>query len=222
MSTNQEVPTLEQTLEKTGFGHMINENKKLILVLGAIVIAMILAYSVFVQVSATKAQEKLDEIYVVESSVFSTYLEGKSDMTAFKAGLAGITDDYIASPVLVPPFLAAINKLEDENGIDEAVMMSVEKWLGKLHKTDYLYLFMALRVSALYEDQGDSKKAISLLEGLSAQKSDLLKDKVSYELGRLYLSEGNKADAQSKFDAVLKDYPDSEYAKLAKMYMGGL
>ena len=71
MSTNQEAPSVEETLNKTDLGQVINDNKKPILIIGVIILVLIAAYSVMLQVQKSSRMEELDKAFKVEDSLFN-------------------------------------------------------------------------------------------------------------------------------------------------------
>ena len=226
MATNQEAEsiekTLEATLERTDFGHIINENKKPILIIGGIILLLIAGYSIMETVQSNKRSEKLDSLFKVEDTVFNAYNDGKIDDNAFKTAFAGISNEFQAEPNLVPPMLKSINKLETNKALDPATLDKVKAWLGKMDKKNYLYLFAAIRVAAIYEDHNQVNESISLLEGLIANKADFMLDKIHFDLGRFYKENGDKEKAKSHFNSVVALEQESEFKSIAKIYLGEL
>lgn len=222
MATNQEVQTLEETLEKTDLGHVINENKTIIMILGAILVVGIIAFSIFDQMQSKSNLEKMDRIFKVESTVFKPFIDGKTTAEDFKAALGKINNELKAEANLIPVFIESINKLDQAGKADKEVLAVTTEWLGKLSKSNHLYTFMALRLAALNEDAKNTDEAIKTLELLVSNKDDLLKDKIHFDLGRLYLQKGDSKTAKERFDFIFKNHKDSQYAKLAKLYMSGI
>jgi predicted negative regulator of RcsB-dependent stress response len=226
MAANQEAETIEKaletTLEKTDFGHIINENKRPILIVGAIILLLIIGYSVMETVQSNKRSEKLDSIFKVEQSVFNAYLDGKSDDNAFKTAFASISNEFQAEPNLVPPMMKAINKLEANKALDQSTLDKVTTWLSKMDKKNYLYLFTALRVAAIYEDHNQINKSIALLDGLIKNNTDFMLDRIHFDLGRFYLATGEKDKAKNHFNSVISLEQESEFKSVAKIYLSEL
>ena len=222
MTTNQETQTLEETLDKTDLGHVINENKKPILIAGAIIVIAIIAYSIMNQIAAKGKYEKLDRVFSVEQSVFNTFMEDKTKATAFKIALSKINNELVADPNLIPVFMSAINKLDQAGEVDLNTIAIADKWMQKLNKSNALFLFFAMRIAALKEDAKQTKEAIAILESLVGHKTNLLKDKIHFDLGRMYLASGDKTTANERFKFLFDNHKDSQFAKLAKLYLNGL
>ena len=219
---NQEAPSLEETLNKTDFGQMINENKVLIMIIGAVIVAIILGYSIFSHQSNEKRLEVLDEIYTLESKVFTPFLEDKIKSDEFISKLSGIDKVYIGEANLVPQFILALNKMDLASGLNQEVLGIAKNWLKNINKSNSLYLFLSLRVSAIQEDLGMKKEAIATLEGLVANKTGILKDKIHYDLTRLYYSEGDLVKAQERLKYIEDNYKDSQFIKLGKIILSGV
>lgn len=226
MATNQKAETiektLEKTLEKTDFGHIINENKRIILIVGVIVLVLIIGYSVMETVQSNKRSERLDSLFKVEQTVFTDYIDGKSDDKTFKTAFLAISNEFQAEPNLVPSMVKAINKLEKNKALDQRTLDKVKAWLTKMDKKNYLYLFTAVRVAAIYEDHGQVNESISLLEGLVANKADFMLDRIYFDLGRFYMSTGDKSKAIENFNKVIGLKEESEFKNIAKIYLGEL
>lgn len=75
---------------------------------------------------------------------------------------------------------------------------------------------LGFHLAAAYEDLGQYSKAISELMELVPQGA--LKDKIYFDLGRYYRLAGNESKAEQSFDYVIREYADSQYAKLAETY----
>lgn len=222
MATNQEVQTLEETLNKTDLGHVINENKRPILIAAAIVVLAIVAYSIFNYSKSQARLANLDLAFEVEQSVFSAYLEDKIKEEEFITKLQTLDKKLIGHANLVPSLIASINKVAAK----DKIISLAENWLKNIKKSNFLHLFLSLRLAALYEDQENYDMAITTLENEVGSPSKFLKDKIHFDLGRLYLKKGDRKTAQDRFNILLVedeknsfDQAPSDYAKLAKIYL---
>lgn len=224
MATNQDAQTLEETLDKTDLGHIINENRKLILTLSFIVIIGIVAYSIQGHLSNEKKLVQLDKAFEVENTIFTPFISDKTKGEDFIKELEKVEMDLVGNPNLVPVLIEAINKLDEQNLVNEKVISLAQKWQKHLSKSHYLNLFLSVRLAGLYEDANKLDEAIATLENLIAFKSNIMKEKIYFDLGRLYLKKGDKQKAQERFDYILKNEKlnNSEYAKLIKLYLGEL
>lgn len=218
-SKQQEAPSVEETLEKTEFGHIINENKKPILIIGAIVLVLILAYAVMVQVKESKQFEELDKVFKVESSLFSPYLEGSEKADQFKTKLLKMENEFQAHASLTPPFLAGLNKLQEDKALNKETVDFAKKWISKMDQKSTLYVLSGVRVAAILEDQGRENESIEILSGMIANNVDFLTDKIHFDLGRMMMKAGQKEEAKKHLQKVVDAETPSEYKTMAKIYL---
>lgn len=222
MSTNQNAPSVEETLAKTDLGSTISEYKRPILISAAVILVLIVTYSVTRQVQQNKTQERLDQIFKVETEVFTPFLAKDSKLSAqdFKKSLLAISNEHQGHPQLIPSLLEALNKLEETNALDAETVSFAIKWMDRLDKKGNLHLLMALRISALLEDRGEQDQAIKILEGIMANKVEFLKTRVQFDLGRMYKNAGDKTRAKELLEKVASE--ESEYQGIAKLYLSEL
>lgn len=221
MATQQEMQSIEKEMEKTDFGHIINENKHFIIIAGAVIIALIAGYSGFSSMQKSKSDKSLNQAFTAKTIVFTPYIESKVTADIFLKNLGSIQNEIIASPSLFPALFLAVDKLTADGKAKEAAA-ALGLWAGKLSKTSPLYFYSMIKLAPIYEDLGNLQMAISTLEDILGQNSKLLRDKLSLDLGRMYLDADKKAKAKEKFDYVVSTYPNTQYSKLAKLYLGKL
>ena len=227
MSTNQEMPSVEETLNKTDLGHIINENKRPIMIVFGITLALILGYSVMTSVQESNHKEKLDKVFTIEQTVFTTFLGLKDEelkaekIDSFKTALQGISNEYLAHPSLTPPFIEALNKLDGAKALDDSILKMAQTWIGKMDKRAHIYTISAIRVAGLLEDRNKADESIVLLEGILANKSDFLVDRVNFDLGRIFYKKGNKEKATEYLTKVMET-EQSEFKTIAKIYLSEL
>ena len=225
MATNQEAQTLEETLNKTDLGHVINENKNAIMIAALVVVLGIIGYSTMNYFQSEGRLVMLDMTYDVEKDVFDAYITDKVKAEDFVKTLPNLDPAVVGHPNLVPAFIESINKLSQENKMDKVLIDTVVNWQSKVSKSNMLYLFLTVRLASLYEDDNQLDSAIKTLESLVSRKSSVLKDKIHFDLGRLYLKKGDKATATERFSTLLVETEGkrkSEYSVLAKIYMNDL
>jgi hypothetical protein len=222
MTTQQETQTLEQTLEKTDFGHWVNERKKSIMVIGAVILVTIISYSVVNHMNTSKKADLLNKIHEIKTVTFTPYIEGKQDAATLLTNIGKVQNEFISNIGLIPSFLEALNTMSTKAELTAEHMAVASTWLSKMNKEADDYLFFGVRVAALYEDLLNVDASLALLTNLASRNSDLLKDQVYFNLGRLNITKGNIDSAKANFDIVISKYPSSDFASLAKIYKGRL
>lgn len=222
MATQEQAQTLDETLNKTDFGQVVNENKKPIIVIGILILVGAIAYSFISHNSNANRKDNLAQVYKINTTAFDAYVSGNIDSSILMKKIKEISPELVAHPNLMPNFLAALNKLETEKQISDEYVAIAMDWVNRIPKASFLYLLSALRVSAIAEDAGKRAVAIELLEKAIVKKDGLLQDKVRFELGRMYKESGDDVKAKENFDVLVNEYPNSEFATYAKYYLGGL
>ena len=221
MATQQDMQSIEKEMEKTDFGHLVNTNKKSILIGGALIIVMILGYSGFTAMQKSGVEKSQNQAFLTKKLVFTPYIESKIKADAFIVNLKSIQKDIVANHSLFPTLFLAVDKLTaDGKGAEATEALAL--WAGKLSKSAPLYFYSMVKLAPMYEDLGNNKMAIETLENILGQNLDLMRDKLSLDLGRMYLSAGQKEKAKDKFNFVIGKYPNTEFSKLAKLYLGKL
>lgn len=222
MATNQETQTLEETLNKTDLGHVINENKKAVGIASLIIILTIIGYVVFSQVQDNQQKELLAKAYQLNESLFLKFSEGKLTADEFKTQLKSVSNELYTLGNLYPGLLGGLKKLQQENALDQATMDQANVWLETLDKRGNLYLISGLAMASIWEDFGNPEKALSLYSELSKRPDDLMKDQIFFHMGRLTLEAGDKAMGEKYFQYIFDEFADTQYAKLAKIYLAGI
>lgn len=219
MSSKQEAPSVEETLKKTDLGQVINENKKPILIIGAIILALILAYSVMVQVNQSKAIENLDKAFKAESTLFDKYLEGTEKADAFNTKLLAVDTKYYGNPSLTPPFLSSLNKLIEDKAMTKEVVDLSKIWISKMDQKGNLYVLSGLRVAAILEDRDRASEGIEILQGMVGNNIEFLSDKINFDLGRMLKDAGQNDKAREYLQKVVDSKTPSEFKSMAKIFL---
>lgn len=226
MTTNQEAQsmeeTLDSTLEKTDLGHIINENKKAVLAAAAVIIIALLGYVVVSKIQASKHQEMLAQAYQVETSVFEPYLTDKIKADEFVTKLNSLDPVVFEDVSIYASLLAGLEKLHTDGKLTTDLMDKAQTWLDKQDKRSDVYLLAGLGYAALWEDLGNNDKALAIYENLIKRSNTLLKDKIFFNAGRMYMKKGDKENATKHFEYLFKEHKDSYYAKMARLYLSEL
>lgn len=219
MTTKQEAQTLEETLNKTDFGHVINENKKGIIITATLIVVAIIIYSVINELSKSQRMDQLNRTFSVEMSIFKPYESGKIKAGDFITSLKGLNNELVGDIALIPSLLSSANKLYTDKAISPEFVKIFENWASQTDKSSYAYVFVALRLSSLYENTGAFPKAVETLEGLKNTKYTAFQEKVQFDLGRMYLLTNQQDKAKASFDYVIEHFKDGEFAKLSNLYL---
>lgn len=215
----QSTEEISQTLNKTDFGHMIYENRK---ILFGILIATLLGvtgYLIWKQTQESAAVTTSEEVFKFQSTTWTEAKAGKTAPADLVKSFNGLSQDVQQAPVMMPIVLEMGQFLHDKGALAEA-----DSILAKASETNHVLgqFFVGMQRIVVLEKLGKTDEAISVLEKMSSTKDIPMPQKVALELGRLYLLKGEKGKAQTQFQNVVSQYPNDEYAKIAKLYLGQL
>lgn len=219
--TPEETQTLEQTLEKTDFGHVINENKKGILIAAGVIIALIIGYSIWSHQANKSYENNLAQVYTFRVNTVDKYVDGKMEEAEFLKKMSSLPANLKGQATLIPSLFKAIDKLVKDGKKAEALGI-LESWSDQFNKGSYTFYFVAMKLAPMYENAGKLDKAIALTQKLVGSQINVAKALNYLNLGRLYLAKGDNAKAKENFDYILQNFDKSESAKLAKLYLRDL
>ena len=219
MSDATQTQTLEQTLNKTDFGHMLFENRKIFF---GLILAVLVAVTGFVLWKQTKHSSALDnsvKVFEFQSGIWSDVKANKAGAPELVKAFEGLDQDVRNAPVMLPVVMEMSKFLYEKGNFAEAeAILSKTSQIGHPVGT----FFISMQRAVVLEKLGKLDEAIAVLEPLAQGKEALMPAKTSLELGRLYFAKGDKAKAQTQFDYVINTFPNDEQAKLAKLYLSQL
>lgn len=220
MSEATQTPSLEQTLNKTDFGHTIYEYRKMLLALIVIIFVGVVGWVLWRNSQESAAMNNSEVVYEFQAGVWSEAKEGKVTPADLAKSFGALSGKVQTAPIMVPVVLEMSKFLYDKNSFEEAEMI-LSKVDGSLSHP-VTASFVAMQRAVVLEKLGNVDGAITSLEGISKQKDVLLPAKLSVELGRLYLKKGEKGKAQTQFENVVNTYPNDDQARVAKLYLAQL
>lgn len=210
--------TLQQTLDKTDFGHWMYEHRKSFI--AAVIVAFVGASGLllFKQMQHKKAQEASAGVHQFEMAVAAELRAGKVTPAEFDAKYKALPAELKASPSMLPVALQTATYLDGkgESVMAEGVLKDVVTAIGAKSP---LYVLVAHSYAALAEKNGKADEAIKTLEAYIAEGHKVMLTKAYLDLGRLYLAKNDSAKAKANFDYIIANQPNDELAKMARMYL---
>lgn len=214
--TSSNTPTLEQTLNRTDFGHFMFENRKTFFGALLAVVICVLAFIGWKQMQEASALERSVKVFEFHTRTWEEAKAGKMTPQELVQKYTALPSDVHSSPVMVPVALEIGKFLFDKGAYAEAdtVLTKVDVSKNALGK-----FFVGMQRYVVLEKLGKTDEAITTLEEVLKQEGGFMNALVATELGRLYLAKGEKGKAQTQFDYVVSTFPNDEHAKLAKLYL---
>lgn len=218
MSEATQTQTLEQTLNRTDFGHTLYENRKAVFAAIIAVLVGVTGYVLWNQSKKSKAQDVAGKVFDFQSKTWDGAKDGKVLIPELIKQFEALDKDVQSSPAMVPVALEMGKFLMDKQALNEA-----EAVLSKVNAAHPISgFFVATQRAVILEKLGKLDEAIAVLETLAKDKETLMSARLNNELGRLNLAKGEKGKAQTHFEYVLNTFPNDEQAKLSKLYLGKL
>jgi predicted negative regulator of RcsB-dependent stress response len=208
---------LDDQLKQTEIGEWIAENKNLAISLVVVVILAVIGWGVYQMQLDSSNNEKAGVVFKFTESSLKQYSDKKIDVSALIAAHSKLHKDVsgfkglFATDLLVADQLMANGKNMEAKGV-------LEKTLKLADDAVQAYL-VRTRLAVAYEDLGEYKNAIAVLEEVNNSKVKLMESKTYLDLGRYYLAVGQKDKAKVNFQYVLNNMAQDEFAKLAKLYL---
>lgn len=218
MSEATQTPTLEQTLNKTDLGHTIYENRKIFFGLIVAILVGVTGFFGWKQSQKNDALEKSVKVFEFQSGVWSDAKSGKTSIPELVKAFDALDEKVKTTPAMIPVALEMGKFLYEKGSFAEAD--AVLSKVGATHPVSSF--FVAMQRAVVLEKLGKIDEAIKVLEPLAQGKEALMPAKISIDLGRLYLTKGEKAKAQTQFEYVISSFPNDEQAKIAKLYLAQL
>lgn len=217
-ATQTQDPTLEQTLNKTDFGHVLFENRKIFLGLLVAILVGVTGYTLWKQSSQSAALEEAVKVFEFQKNTWAQAKEGKTTPQDLVKAFEALDAKTQTSAAMIPVMLE-MGKFLTEKGLATEAEAILSK--GSTNEPVAKF-FLNLQRSVVLEKLGKIDEAIAVLEAISGDKNKdaIMPAKVGTELGRLYLLKGEKSKAKIQLENVVATYPNDSEAKVAKLYLG--
>lgn len=216
MSDTTQTPTLQQTLDRTDFGHFMYENRKAFF--GALIAAVVcvLGFVSWKQSQETASVERSVKVFEFQTKAWADAKNGKITPQELLEKYNALPSEVLSSAVVIPVSLEIGKFLFEKGSFTEAdaVLSKVDVSKNALGK-----FFVGMQRYVVLEKLGKIDEAIVTLEGVLKLEESFMKPLIAVELGRLYLTKGEKGKAQTQFDYVVSTFPNDEHAKLSKLYL---
>lgn len=210
--------TLEESLNRTDFGHWLFENRKAFIAAVVVVFVSASSWLIYKQMMTKSAQEFSAIVYKFEVDSIEPLKAGKLSIEDFAAQFKALKAEAKSSPSMIPLALEVANFVEakDKPAVAQDILKDVVDSVGA---SSPFFIFIAHNYAALAEKNGQTDVAIQVMNDYIKSGHKIMLVKAYLDLGRLHLLKGNKAEAKTQFDYIVGNYPNDELAKLARLYL---
>ena len=208
---------LDDQLKQTEIGEWIAENKNLAISLVVVVVLAVIGWGVYQMQLDSSNNEKAGVVFKFTESSLKEFNDKKINAAALIVAHSKLHKDVSGFKGLFATDLLVADQLM-ANGKNMEAKSVLEKTLKLADDAVQAYL-VRTRLAVAYEDLGEYKNAIAVLEEVNNSKVKLMESKTYLDLGRYYLAVGQKDKAKVNFQYVLNNMAQDEFAKLAKLYL---
>lgn len=210
--------TVDETLNKTDFGQVINDNKKPILIIGAVIVVLIFAYSLFQSSQKSSMNLALSNAYDFKVQVIDAYTSKKIKSDEFINKMTKMPSSIKGEVSILPSVLAGVKVLTEEGKLQESATI-LESWKSQFSESSFAYFFTSFNLSQIYDDLNKKDEALEVLDTLKKSPIKILKSKILLDMARLQIATNQKDDAKSNLEIIVKDYKDSAESKEAQVLL---
>ncbi|MCY4643035.1 MAG: tetratricopeptide repeat protein [Bacteriovoracales bacterium] len=162
-----------------------------------------------------KRQDFAQKTFSFRKRPLEDFKKGELKVETFLEQAQEIAKRFKGNALLGPFLLDVAHELLQKEHFQETADLLSEYAQG-LGGSPYLKTLLGFQLASAYEDLGRYDRALSTLKALLPLK--LSEDKIYFDLGRYHQLKGDTIKAKQSFDYVMEKHPDSEFAKLAKVY----
>lgn len=219
-SSNVPPTQVDEALNQTELGGWIAQNKNLFIGLVVAAVVGVIAFGVTTHLNTKKNNEFANLVYDFEATKLDQYNSGNMTAKELVDSWNTLPSDILGFGTHAAIELSIVEKLVNKGETDLALGL-LEKSAPHV-KSNYLTYFYNTHLAAIYEDKGETDKAIDLLKKLLSSNSKFLEGKLYVDLGRLHLAKGEKDLAKSNFQYVIDNVKDAEFKRIATLYLSDL
>ncbi|MCP4912071.1 MAG: tetratricopeptide repeat protein [Oligoflexia bacterium] len=219
-SSNVPSASVDEALNQTELGGWIAQNKNLFIGLVVAAIVGVVAFGVSNHLTSKKNNEFANLVYDFETTKLDQYNSGNLSAKELVDSWNTLPNDILGFGTHAAVELTIVETLIGKGETDLALGL-LEKTAPHI-KNNYLTYFYNTHLASIYEDKGETDKAIDLLKKLISSNSKFLEGKLYVDLGRLHLAKGENDLAKSNFQYVIDNVKDAEFKRIATLYLSDL
>ena len=188
-----------------------------IVAIGALIAVVVIGIGIYSGKKDDSRVELAEKLFQFTEVEFKEYVDGKRTSDNITKKFENLISDSMDKSSAVVPGIQIADQL-----YKNAAYADASKVLGLLSEaTDdqFALNFIYTRYATSLEQDGKMKEAIEALKKVLQLKRPLYKEKVYFDLGRLYLAMGDKDNARKSLEFVLKESKDETLLGLGRAYL---
>jgi len=215
--------SIDDVMPQSALGKWFEKNKTTT-ILGIVAIsALIVAFGLYNQNSKEESNQASNSLYHFKAGTLASYKDKKTSVEDVLAKFKVVAGEVGKFSGLLITGLELSDLFQGGGHQKEALeVLDVLSKNGLVDK-GYAGMFVGIRKAALLEDLDKVDEAVVELEQLLQANQSTLKDKIYFDLGRLYKKQGKLDKARTNFQYVIDNFTGtSEFAKVSKLYLENL
>lgn len=215
-ATNPEQVTLEETLNKTDFGHWLYENRKPLFIVLALIFLSASGYGVLLKYQQSRNKDIAAQVFDFRQTTFANLNESKIKDDEFITAFKTLPSEVIESVNMKVLVVEAVKKWALENKGQQ-----MNQLLKLVYPSFKVQSFIDVLLGQIYmaslENLNQVDEALEVGKQIVTGPVKVMLPKVYLDLGRLNLLKKDTAQAKIHFDYVLANHPNSDSARLARL-----
>ena len=208
----------DSELRQTELGNVVADNKNLIIAILILFIIGAAGFGFYRQNLVEQNKEVAQKVFALETTTLKDFKDGKMEATQFLSAFNSTLGSHKSLTVYTAAALGAFDALAQKGNFKEGLSL-IKDLVGTNTYQNYA---LTTRKAVALENNGDFSGAIAALSLINSKDYESVKGKVNLDLGRLSVLSGDKAQAKTYFEEVLKANAQKEFKSLASYYLGQL
>ncbi|MBL6988318.1 MAG: tetratricopeptide repeat protein [Bacteriovoracaceae bacterium] len=205
--------------ESMDINGIIMEYKVQFISVVVLIFVAIVGYGIYSKYDSAQSEKLSAKIYSFTKGAYADYNAEKLQTPELMEKIFSLSEEVGSFVGLIPLIVEVSDKLIKQGKLDSArklLEMGRERFLNE---NAYVKRFLLMRLAVVYEDLDRPSDAISVLEQINASSVKILEERVYFDLGRLYLKQGNKDKASVSLQHVVDNFASNDLAKIAALYL---
>jgi predicted negative regulator of RcsB-dependent stress response len=210
---------VEEVLKKSDFGTLVLHHKWSIIACAVAVIGILSGYAIYTHQSSSRLDHIATLVYDFSEGPLKNFEEDKDkkiELTTFLGEYENFKDKAGITKTSIPVVMSAAS-LVKERGDTNAAIEILKPWYDKFASDEYLRFVLGSALSAYEEDAGKFAEAKTHLEAVLKTSAKFGEPRIRFDIARLEVLLGEKEKAVAGFRYVMENFPNDEFARLARV-----